>query len=804
MAWVRSLTRVARGRSGSGRRSPPAPRRSRLIAAGFATVDRARARIEGSALGVRSRRLLPQGALTLAALTLAGYVMGLGRDKVLAHTFGAGAELDAYNAAFILPELALDVLVAGGLVAPFVPLFLGLRDEAAADAQRFGRTILGLATGVMLVASAVLFVLAPATVQLIVPGFPPEQQALYVGLFRAMCFTPPIFAAALVIGEVLVAERRFLWYGLAPIMYSGGIAAGALLLSGALGIYGAAVGAVGGAVLFLGTRLVGLRGTGFRPVPGFAFRTRGLGEFIRLLIPKMVSQPLEPMLFLYYTSLASGLVVGSVSSMNYARNFFDAPVALIGMSFAVAAFPALSDAANAGDRPAFARMFRKTLLSIVVLSTLAGAALFLSSRLVIGTFLGGGAFDAEDVSRTTLVLAVFAFAVPLESVVNLLARAVYATRNTILPTLGALAGFIAVVVVSQALLPTIGIAAIPASYAAGMAVRVLALVVAVAIRVRTIAPAGAEAPVPEGVVARLGLPSPASPRRSSRRWRQAALALVTVLIVAGTASAAGRALSGATIAAVPAVTPWAQEFPVASPDVPSLPPSPPAVIAATGPPAAWSAELNATPQPSPSPSPSPSPPPGPFAMDLYKKGDFVGEYVHTWCVPAAMQTSINIMSSGADTTKALQSKLYSLAYSLAPGDTGGPDAAGWPEGLTKLGYGKFALEMDKSMTVAVKAVAKAIRLTGRPGGLIVWYGWHSWVVSGFKATADPAYTDDFTVTGLYIEDVWYNRHSSIWGWSFPPDTFDKVSDLHIDYKPFHQWPEDPKREKQYLFVVPVQ
>lgn len=61
---------------------------------------------------------LPRGALILSALTFAGYLMGLVRDRIFAHAFGAGPELDAYNAAFILPELALDVLVAGGLIAP--------------------------------------------------------------------------------------------------------------------------------------------------------------------------------------------------------------------------------------------------------------------------------------------------------------------------------------------------------------------------------------------------------------------------------------------------------------------------------------------------------------------------------------------------------------------------------------------------------------------------------------------------------------------------------------------------------------
>src|SRR5512141_2780271 len=73
---------------------------------------------------------LPRGAVFLSLLTFGSYLMGLVRDRMFARTFGAGSDLDAYNAAFVLPELALDVLVAGGLVAPFVPLFIGLKGEA--------------------------------------------------------------------------------------------------------------------------------------------------------------------------------------------------------------------------------------------------------------------------------------------------------------------------------------------------------------------------------------------------------------------------------------------------------------------------------------------------------------------------------------------------------------------------------------------------------------------------------------------------------------------------------------------------
>ena len=75
--------------------------------------------------GIRAMlaRFFPQGAILLSVLTFAAYFAGLLRDRIFARTYGAGIELDAYNAAFVLPELALDVLVAAGLTAPFVPVF---------------------------------------------------------------------------------------------------------------------------------------------------------------------------------------------------------------------------------------------------------------------------------------------------------------------------------------------------------------------------------------------------------------------------------------------------------------------------------------------------------------------------------------------------------------------------------------------------------------------------------------------------------------------------------------------------------
>ncbi len=431
-------------------------------------------------------RVLPSGAILLAVLTFGGYAMGLVRDRIFARTFGAGTALDAYNAAFVLPELALDVLVAGGLTAPFVPIYLGLRDGDGSEraAHEFGQTVLTLAVGVMGVASVILFTLAPFTVSVIAPGFESTgDRDLYTGLFRVMCVTPVIFAASITLGEVLVADRRFLFYGLAPLLYNGGIVAGSVLFADSLGIYGAALGAVLGALLHLGIRVIGVRPTAFRIRARLAVRTAAVREFVGLMLPKMASHPIDPLTFLYFTAVASRFGAGNVSAVSFARNFQSVPVSLIGVSIAVAAFPILSAAAASGDRPAFVRVLATNLATTAVLTGGAALALFVLSRTVISVLLGGGAFDTEDVTLTAGLLAAFAISIPLESLTQLLARAFYATHNTLIPVLASLAALAAIVLTGESLAPRIGATAIPVAFTAGSLTKVAILAALVRTRI---------------------------------------------------------------------------------------------------------------------------------------------------------------------------------------------------------------------------------------------------------------------------------------------------------------------------------
>ena len=266
--------------------------------------------------------------------------------------------------------------------------------------------------------------------------------------------------------------------------------------------------------------------------------------------------------------------------------------------------------------------------------------------------------------------------------------------------------------------------------------------------------------------------------------------------IAGTVFAGVQTLGHVSIVGEPEITPWARVDGTRPPVITADPsPSQPASSASpwavpTGPPGVVS-------------TPRPTGTPGPFSMDLYQDGDFASEILDTWCVPAAMQTSMNIMSLTPYTTRDTQAKLFDLAVSLGGSASGGADPVGWAKGLASLGYGNYQVGAKLKMVDAVHAVAKQIRLTQRPAGLLVWKGWHSWVVSGFTATADPAITDNFTVLTVRIEDVWYPRVSKLWPKSRPPDADVPVGALVTDYVPWVQGKYIAGRDGNYVYVIPV-
>ncbi len=182
-------------------------------------------------------------------------------------------------------------------------------------------------------------------------------------------------------------------------------------------------------------------------------------------------------------------------------------------------------------------------------------------------------------------------------------------------------------------------------------------------------------------------------------------------------------------------------------------------------------------EPAPSATPTPTQRPKvvdaerePFAMNLYRKGDFVAQYNFELCVGASLQMALNMATDESRTSRADQQRLWEMARDTSFSPFGGANPRGWTATLNELGIGPYELVSVPTFDGALDVAAEALRATRRPVGLVMWRGRHAWVMSGFESSADPRTFDDFDVTGIRVLDPLYPHGSSVWGRSPRPNT----------------------------------
>jgi hypothetical protein len=157
--------------------------------------------------------------------------------------------------------------------------------------------------------------------------------------------------------------------------------------------------------------------------------------------------------------------------------------------------------------------------------------------------------------------------------------------------------------------------------------------------------------------------------------------------------------------------------------------------------------------------------------DLFRPGIFSTQRTLSWCVGASIQMMLNIIFRQHD--HSYQGQLDYMSYARTHDqDSGllGTNALGWRLALNHYGDTTgYHVKTAGSMRMAIRRAARRLRITGHPVGLLVMHGHHAWVMSGFRATADPAVTNNYTVTDVYVEGPLYPI-SQYNGYDMAPDT----------------------------------
>jgi putative peptidoglycan lipid II flippase len=397
---------------------------------------------------------IARAAGLVMALFVASRALGLVREMVISHQFGTSGDLDAYLAAFRLPDILFQLVAGGALASAFIPTYASVRTQLGE--RRAWRLFSAVANLVLIVTTflgAVAVLLAPWLVQtLIAPGFDAPRQALTADLMRLMLVTPVVFGLSGVIMGVLNARQHFLLPALAPILYNLGIIGGAVLLAPTLGVRGLAVGVVAGSLGHLLVQVPGLVRHGLRWTAMLGLQNPGVHEVGRLMLPRVLGLAAVQVNFLVNTILASGLVAGSLAALNFAWLLMLLPQGVFAQSVATAAFPTFSTQVAKGQRAEMRSALAATLRAILYLAVPAAVGLIVLRVPLVQLIFQRGAFTETSTEMVTWALAPFALGLPAHSVVEIVVRAFYAMHDTKTPVIVSIATMGLNVVLSLALL----------------------------------------------------------------------------------------------------------------------------------------------------------------------------------------------------------------------------------------------------------------------------------------------------------------------------------------------------------------
>ncbi|GIK41619.1 MAG: lipid II flippase MurJ [Chloroflexota bacterium] len=378
---------------------------------------------------------IARAASLVMVLFLASRALGLLREVVIARQFGTSAEMDAYLAAFRLPDFLFYVVAGGALGSAFIPVFTGyLARQDLPGAWRLASAIINwiilLLTG--LGGLAALF--APWLVQTFFGEFSAEQQALTTELMRWMLISTVIFGVSGVVMGILNAYQHFFLPALAPVIYNLAIILGAWLLGPAWGVRGLTAGVVAGAAAHLLVQLPGLLAKDrLRYRPTLARDTPSLHEVARLMGPRVLGLAAVQLNFVVSAVLAATLTAGSLTALNYGWIIMLLPQGIIAQSVATALFPTLAALAAQEKWAEFRHIFILTLRNLLFLTLPAAVGLLVLARPIVRLLLERGAFGPDSTAATAWALGFFALGLVGHAVVEIATRAFYALKNTKTP-----------------------------------------------------------------------------------------------------------------------------------------------------------------------------------------------------------------------------------------------------------------------------------------------------------------------------------------------------------------------------------
>ena len=391
------------------------------------------------------RLSVKSAAIVLASSTLISALLGLFRDRLLNSyylgTYPTG--IDAYTAAFTIPDFMFFILTSGALSVSFIPVFnQRLAGGNKKSAWEMSSSLLNLLAIITFVTSVLIMIFADPLIRYVVsPGLDESGMILAINMTRVIAINPFLFSIVTVLTSIHQAVRRFVFYAFAPAIYNVGIIIGITWFTGGInlfgvqifegGIMGVALGVILGAVLQLIVSLIGLFGLGFDYDFKIRWKNQGFRTILKLLPPRSLDQGIDYVNSIVNTNLSSRMDAGAERSFNQASALHQMPVNLIGVAISTAFFPKLTEELGQGEKKEFYNTFRTALRTIIWISLPVAVVAFFARGYLVSFISNIGNNDSNGTIASilgTLCIAIFA-----RSVFHIASRGFYAYQDTKTP-----------------------------------------------------------------------------------------------------------------------------------------------------------------------------------------------------------------------------------------------------------------------------------------------------------------------------------------------------------------------------------